>query len=157
MVRFWRVAEADPPAFLAGLPIGFGGFCLPCFDDFGNAVPIFRRVKKRGVYGLDDAVASAVDFWKNRQIAHAHRFYHGQRRPFVIAGVEDKIPLGHDFPIVLSVLTSEECDGGIRGKLRLKEILGGAFTKELEFAVYFFFHEFLEEFWKSFDSFLSIF
>ena len=75
----------------------------------------------------------------------------------MVAGVENKIPLGHDFPIVLSALASEECDGGIRGKLRLKEILGGAFAKELKFAVYFLFHEFLEEFWKSFDSFLSIF
>ena len=157
MVRFWRVAEADLPAFLASLPIDFGGFCLPCFDDVGDAIPIFRRVKKRGIQVFNDVIASAANFRKNRQIADAHRFYHGQRRPFVVAGVKDKIPLRHDFPIVVSAFASQESDGGIRGKLRSKEILGGAFAKELEFAVYFFFHEFLEEFWESFDSFLSVF
>ena len=157
MVRFWRVAEADSPAFLAGLPVDFGGFCLPYFDDISDAIPIFRRVKKLGVQGFDDAVASAVNFRKNRQIAGTHRFYHRQGRPFVIAGVKHKIPLGHDFPIVVSALASQESDGGVRGKLRPNGILGGAFAKELEFAVYFFFHEFLEEFWKSFDSFLSVF
>ena len=72
VVRLGRVAEADPPAFLAGLPVGFGGFCPPHFDDVGDAVPIFRRVEKRGVQGFDDAVASAADFRKNRQIADAH-------------------------------------------------------------------------------------
>lgn len=157
MVRFGRVAEADSPAFLASLPIDFGGFCLPCFDDVGDAIPIFRRVKKLGVQGFGNAVASAANFWKNRQIADAHRFYHRQRRPFVVAGVKNKIPLGHDFPIVVSALASQESDGGIRGKLRSKGIFGGAVTEELEFAVYFFFPEFLEEFWKSFYSFLSIF
>ena len=104
VVRLGRVAEADLPAFLAGFPVGFSGFCLPHFDDVGDAVPIFRRVKKRGVQGIDDAVAAAVDFGKNRQIADAHRFHHRQGRPFVVAGVKNKIPLGHDFPIVLSAL-----------------------------------------------------
>ena len=72
VVRLGRVAEADLPAFLAGFPVGFVGFCLPHFDDVGDAVPIFRRVKKRGVQGFDDAVASAADFRKDRQIADAH-------------------------------------------------------------------------------------
>ena len=157
MVRFGGVAEANSPAFLAGLPVGFGGFCPPSFEDLGDAVPIFRRVEKRGIQGFDDAVAAAVDFGKNRQITDAHRFYHRQRRPFVVAGVKNKIPLGHDFPIILSALAPQEGDGGVRGKSGWKRIFGGAVAKELEFAVYFFLPECLEEFWKSFHSFLRIF
>ena len=134
MVRFGRVAEADLPAFLAGLPIDFDGFCLPCFDDVGDAIPIFRRVKKRGIQVFNDVIASAADFWKNRQITDAHRFYHGQRRPFVVAGVKNKIPLGHDFPIVVSAFASQESDGGIRGKSGWKRIFGGTVAEELEFA-----------------------
>lgn len=151
------MAEADLPAFLAGLPVGFGWFRLPSFDDVGNAAPIFRRVEKRGVQGFDDAVASAADFRKNRQIADAHRFHHRQRRSFVVTGVENKIPLGHDSPIILSALAPQESDDGIRGKSGRKGIFGSAVAKELEFAVYSFFPEFLEEFWKSFHSFLSVF
>ena len=113
MIGFGRVAEANLPAFLASLPVGFGGFCLPGFDNVGDAVPIFRRVEKSGVQSFDEAVAAAADFRKNRQIADAHRFYHRQGRPFVVAGGEDKIPLGHDFPIVVSALAPQESDGGI--------------------------------------------
>ena len=75
----------------------------------------------------------------------------------MVAGVKDKIPLGHDFPIVLSPLAPQESDGGVRGKSGRKRIFGSAFAKELEFAVYSFFHEFLEKFWESFNSFLSVF
>lgn len=149
--------KADSPAFLAGLPVGFGGFCLPDFDDVGDAVPIFRRVEKNGVQSFNETVAAAADFRKNRQIANAHRFYHRQRSPFVVAGVKDEIPLGHDFPIVVSALASQEDDGGVRGKSRWKRIFGRAVAEKLEFAVYFFFPKFLEEFWKFFDSFLSVF
>ena len=75
----------------------------------------------------------------------------------MVAGVKDEIPLGHDFPIVLSPLAPQESDGGVREKSGRKGIFGSAVTKELEFAVYSFFHECSEEFWESFNSFLSVF
>ena len=59
----------------------------------GDRVKISGRVDELRVDASGDQVASASDVGEEREVADAERLDHGERGAFMVAGVNDKVPL----------------------------------------------------------------